>query len=90
MAIQLSNDPLESIALALGRKRAKRGKEPTYESTLLGNVPVLTIPNHGARTVSPGVAKNVLGQLDQDVFWLEQKINEQNKKEVIHEDRYTH
>ena len=88
-ASNLRHRDLERIALALGRKRVKRGKEPTYESTLLETT-VVTIPDHGTKTVSPGVAKNVLDVFEEDVFWLEEQLEEQKQREIIHEDRYTH
>lgn len=62
---------LESIAKALGRVRADRGKEPTWISRLLPNSRPISIPNH------PGVlnrftAGNILDQLENDIFMLEE------------------
>src|SRR5262249_10196667 len=65
---------LERIALKLGRRRVKRGKEPTYESMAFPNANVVTIPNHAGKTVKRGTAANILNQLEEDVDRWEQRL----------------
>jgi hypothetical protein len=66
------------LATALGRKEVNRGKEPTYESTEL-DTPVVAIPKHGGATLSPGTARNILDQLELDVFLWQQRLDDQKK-----------
>lgn len=80
---------LKKIATALGRQEVDRGKEPTYESQEL-DTNVITIPQHGARTVAPGTARNILDQLENDVFLFEEQLEEQSRGEIIHEHKYSH
>ena len=72
--------PNELITLAekLGRKKVKRGKEPTYESELLPKSRPLTIPKH-SRALNKYTAGSILDQLDQDIFELEIIIKKVNK-----------
>ena len=62
---------LENLAAALGRERSKRGKEPTYISTLLPNSKPISIPNHPG-ALNKFVAGNILDSLEQDIFNLEE------------------
>jgi hypothetical protein len=83
--------PRDLIALAtkLGRKEVNRGKEPTYESTEF-DTNVLTITKHGGDTLAPGTARSILDQLEEDVILFEQRLEDQKKEGVIHEDKHTH
>src|SRR5688572_17410793 len=65
---------LEAIVIALKRRRVKRGKEPTYESTVFLNVNVITIPDHAGKTLKKGLAANILNQCEEDVFRFEEQI----------------
>jgi hypothetical protein len=66
---------LEKLARALGRKRAERGKEPTFISTLLPQSRPLSIPHHSA-TLKIGTASNILDQLEKDLDDLEELITD--------------
>ncbi len=57
---------LESMAKRLGRKRVKRGKEPTWEHTELSGFP-LSIPHHGNRDLPPGTRNSILNVFEDDV-----------------------
>ena len=65
---------LEGFAKSLGRKRVNRGGELTYESELLPNSPVLTIPKHTS-ALSKYTAGNILDHLEGDIFALEEILN---------------
>ena len=64
---------LVSIAVALGRRRSKRGDEPTYLSDSFPDLRPLTIPSH-SRPLKRGTALNILDQLEQDVIAWEQVL----------------
>jgi len=66
---------LEHFARALGRKRAERGKEPTFISPLLPQSRPLCIPHHSA-TLKIGTANNILDQLEKDLDDLEELLTE--------------
>lgn len=66
---------LERIALKLGRKLVKRGKEPTYESMVFPDANVITIPNHAGKTVKRWTAANILNQLEEDVYRWERRLS---------------
>ena len=67
-----------NLAERLGRKRVKRGREPTWESDF--EIPVLTIPMHGSKNLKRGTQKNIFIQLEDDFIEWEQKFD--------HEERY--
>jgi predicted RNA binding protein YcfA (HicA-like mRNA interferase family) len=69
---------IASLAERLGRKRVKRGSEPTFESQVF-NIPVLTIPMHGSKTVSRGTQRSILMQLEDDLIAWEQKFDEEER-----------
>jgi|KBSSwiStaDraftv2_1062776.scaffolds.fasta_scaffold1652314_2 hypothetical protein len=71
----IGNRELESLARALGRKRAERGKEPTFISTLLPHSRPLSIPHHSA-TLKIGTASNILDQLEKDIDDLEELLTD--------------
>ena len=64
---------LEQLAKSLGRKRINRGGELTYESELLPNSRVLTIPKHPG-ALNKYTAGNILDHLEQDIFELEENL----------------
>jgi hypothetical protein len=61
------------LAESLGRKRVKRGKEPTWESQEL-DVPPLSIPVHKGRDLSPRVRNIVLDVLEGDLLEWEERL----------------
>jgi hypothetical protein len=62
-----------SLAERLGRKRVNRGKEPTWESDF--DIPPLTIPMHGSKTLKKGTQRSILMQLEDDFIAWEQKFD---------------
>jgi hypothetical protein len=60
-----------SLARALGRELSNRGKEPTYVSLVLSSTRPISIPNHSG-VLKVGTANNILDQLEQDIFALEE------------------
>jgi hypothetical protein len=62
---------LEELAKALGRKRHKRGNEPTWVSEeLRGSYPI-SIPSH-TTDLNKFTARNILNQLESDLDELEE------------------
>lgn len=61
-----------SLAERLGRKRVKRGKEPSFESDF--DIPVLTIPLHGSKDLKRGTLRSILMQLEDDFIAWETKF----------------
>ena len=80
---------LEEIAISLGRKRATgdqaRGKEPTYISTVFLQLRPLSIPDHSGRDIPPGTARNILGQLEEDVVSFESQLEKAETDSNSHE-----
>ena len=64
---------LESLAKALGRKLAPRGKEPTFISAVLPQSRPLSIPHHST-TLKKGTASNIVDQLEKDIDDLEESL----------------
>jgi hypothetical protein len=66
----ISAGELEAIAQKLGRKRHKRGKEPTWVSEILLDSFPISIPSHGS-DLNRFTARAILDQLEQDVDAIE-------------------
>lgn len=66
---------LIKLAKSLGRRLFKRGHEPTYVSNLLPRSYPISIPNHPG-AMPRFTAENILDQLEQDIFALENSIEE--------------
>jgi hypothetical protein len=65
---------LEALAKALGRKRVKRGSEPTWVSESFPNLRPLGIPHH-SKEIKRFTAGNILDQLEaQDVVAWERRL----------------
>ena len=72
---------LERFAKSVGRKKVRRGKEPTWESTEFNLFPV-AIPHHGGKDLTVGTKNNVLDQLEDDLLaWEERLDSEQDENE---------
>lgn len=69
-------EELSRIAVAVGRKLAVRGKEPTYASPRPGWFP-LSIPNHPG-TLKRGTACNIPDQLERDLELLESAVRRED------------
>jgi hypothetical protein len=77
---------LEVLARLLGRKRVKRGKEPTWESTELAVYP-LSIPHHGGRDIPIGTKNSILDQLEDDILTWEEMLELEDDNEGDEEER---
>jgi hypothetical protein len=74
---QKSGD-LDSLAMALGRKLVNRGKEPVWESTEFDHLYPVSIPRHGARTVSIGTKNSILDQLEDDIQAWDMRLEDED------------
>lgn len=74
----IKREELISFVEALGREKAKRGKEGTYISTLLPYSTPLSIPNH--RSFNKYTAGNILDSFEQDLFALEEMLDDSEAK----------
>ena len=72
---------LESLARRLGRKQVRRGKEPTWESSEFNELFPLAIPHHGGKDLAPGTRRNILDQLEEDVFAWEKRLDQDEDDE---------
>ena len=70
---------LVSIASAVGREKANRGKEPTYCSPRPGWLP-LSIPDHSGRTLKKGTARNIIDRLELDLDLIEKELTPEADK----------
>jgi hypothetical protein len=76
----------QGLASKFGRKEnTKRGKEPMWESEVFPDLFPLAIPNHGGRDISPGVQKQLLNLLEEDVLRWEEKIEDEEQNEEADE-----
>jgi hypothetical protein len=77
---------IASIATKLGRKRLKgamaRGKEPAFISTVFPNARPISIPDHSNQNLSFGVQKNVLNDLEEDVFRHREQLRREAENDV--------
>ncbi|MCP4646822.1 MAG: hypothetical protein GY852_03685 [bacterium] len=70
----IKSKELESLAKKLGRKKHKRGKEPTWMSEECPERNAVTIPNHPG-DLNKGLAQGILDQLESDLFYLEESTD---------------
>ena len=66
---------LEKLAEALGRKMAKRGKEPTWVNSKFRHLRPISIPRHSG-DLNKYTARGILRQLEEDLELLEAEENE--------------
>ena len=57
---------LENLARSVGRVRHKRGKEPSWVSTVFLGAPPVSIPNHPG-DLSKYTARSILNELEADL-----------------------
>ncbi len=69
---------LIKLAKSLGRKLFDRGHEPTYISDLLPRSYPISIPKHPG-ALPRFTAGNILDQLEQDIFDLDNNTEEERK-----------
>jgi hypothetical protein len=70
---------LRGLASRLGRKRVRRGKEPTYESEAFPHLRPLAIPNHKGRDMPTGTKNSVLTQLEDDWDAWDEALSRQER-----------
>lgn len=69
----IRSNELIKLAKSLGRRLFNRGHEPNYLSDLLPRSRPISIPNHPG-SMARFTAENILDQLEQDVFELEENL----------------
>jgi hypothetical protein len=67
----LRNHELAGLARSLGRRRSKRGKEPTYVSEPFLDLRPVSIPSHPG-PLKRFTAVSILDQLEEDIFRWEE------------------
>lgn len=65
---------IASLAKRLGRRKAKRGKEPVYESIEFNDLFPVSIPHHGGKDIPIGTRNSILNQLEDDIHAWEFKL----------------
>lgn len=71
---------LEALARMLGRRRDKRGKEPTWVHDELPVFP-LSIPHHGGRDLAPSTRSSILNVLEGDVIAWEERLGPEDDED---------
>jgi len=71
----IRSNELIKLAKSLGRGLFNRGHEPNYLSELLPKSRPISIPNHPG-AMARFTAENILDQLEQDIFDLEESLEE--------------
>lgn len=71
---------LEAIAKALGRTKARRGKEPNWINLHFPLHPPVSIPHHGGRDIPPGTRRSILDQLNDDLLAWESELENEDKE----------
>jgi hypothetical protein len=69
----LKSAELESLAQRLGRRRAKRGSEPTWVSEAFPDLRPVSIPNHPT-DLNRYTAKSILNELEADLDRYEELL----------------
>jgi len=76
----------QRLAGKLGRKEnTKRGKEPMWESESFRDLYPLAIPDHGGKDISPGVQRQLLNLLEEDVLRWEELLEAEEQNEEADE-----
>jgi hypothetical protein len=71
----IRSDKLIHLARSLERRLFNRGSEPNYVSDILPKSRPISIPNHPG-AMKRYTAENILDSLEQDVFEIEQILEE--------------
>lgn len=72
-------EALQALAKALGRKKANRGKEPTFVNTAFPMLRPLSIPKHKGRDLPTGTKNSILDQMDEDLIAWDERLAEQER-----------
>jgi len=75
----IKSSELEALARRLGRRRAKRGKEPTWISDELPDRRPVSIPNHPG-DLNRFTARGILDQLEADLDRYEELLLSSEKR----------
>ena len=70
---------LEALAQSLGRRKAKRGKEPNWVNDNFPDLAPLSIPHHGGKDLPTGTKNNIVDQLSEDLFEWEDSLEAQDE-----------
>lgn len=73
-------EALQKYAKSLGRKLAKRGKEPTWLNKEFPTLRPLSIPDHGGKDLAIGTKNSILNQLEDDQIAWDEKITSEEAK----------
>ncbi len=71
---------MEKFAKALGRKKSKVGKEPTWINEKFPNLPPVSIPHHSV-DLNRFTAGGILDQLENDLEKLEMEEKRKDKED---------
>jgi hypothetical protein len=77
----IKSDEIESLARRLGRRRAKKGKEPTYVSEVFPDLRPVSIPSH-PRDLNRFTAGGILDQLESDLDSYEALLTSRLKESI--------
>jgi len=85
-----THESLKAIATSLKRVKLKgaqtRGNEPMFVSTEFPDARPISIPFHGRNaSIPPKTAKNILNDLEADIFRFLQRLNEE-ENDYVQED----
>ena len=72
---------LQRLAKQLGRKKMKRGKEPTWENENFPELRPLSIPDHGGKELPTGTKYSILNQLEDDYIAWDEKLTEDERRQ---------
>jgi hypothetical protein len=77
----------QGLARQLGRKEnTKRGKEPMWESEAFPDLYPLAIPMHGGKDISPGVQRQLLNLMEEDILRWEGTLEAQEPNDEADQD----
>jgi hypothetical protein len=73
---------LESLAKALGRRLANRGKHPTWVSDPFQTLRPVSIPHH-SKDILPRVVESILDGLEMDIWAWREELNKEKQKASV-------
>lgn len=83
---QQSARDLEALAKALGRRQAKRGKEPNWVNPNFPDLHPVSIPHHGGKDIPQGTKNSILDQLEDDLLAWDEEIESSDEDEEADEE----
>ena len=73
---------LQRLAKQLGRRKVRRGKEPTWENDHFLELRPLSIPDHGGKELPSGTKHSILNQLEDDLTSWDERLAAQEASGV--------